>query len=225
MASFRNAARKKVPVHDPSDMAALAQGLGLNRPVRLSQVINGLNNSLPDFRVFDSGQLGPSTTTGWGQVGFTIDGGVAFRGAVHDSGFVGHEYTFAMAIANYRDASGNVPVFVRSGYCRRENSGLPFGTPRRDDSWNGDGTFDRLVAANWDSIKSSAWHASLNVDTSVGDVVQLVADALIAAAAVYAGTSFTVALIAGGGANATWGQDQNGQPTLIITPKPPQQTQ
>ena len=112
MSGLKDAARKKVPPHHAVDMGSLAQALGLNRPVRLSQVIAGLNNSPPDFRIFDSGPLGPSTTTGWAQVGFTIDGAVYFRGAVHESGLIGHNYTFAMAIANYRDASGNVPVFV-----------------------------------------------------------------------------------------------------------------
>jgi hypothetical protein len=228
MSVLKDAARKKVPPHHAVDMGLLAQALGLSRPVRLSQVIAGLNNSLPDFRIFDSGPLGPSTTTGWGQVGFTIDGGIAFRGAVHESGLIGHNYTFAMAIANYRDASGNVPVFVHSGVVEGTSAGLPFGTPKRDDSWpdsndpQGGAYFDPFVAANWDSIKSSAWQASLNVDSNAGAAVDLIGKAMIAAALVAAGVSFTIAVAAGGGADATWGQDpETGEPRLFITPKPP----
>lgn len=64
MQSFRVAAKKKVPPHDPVDMAAVAQQMKLSRPVSLTNLVNQLNSSIPDNIIFYSGELGPSTTTG-----------------------------------------------------------------------------------------------------------------------------------------------------------------
>jgi hypothetical protein len=223
MQSFRVLAKKMVPPNQPVTMAAVAQRMNLGRPVSLVNMMNQLNSSLPDFKIFDSGQLGPSTTTGWGQVGFTINGGVAFRGAIHESGFLGHDYTFAMAIANYVDPSDKLIVFLHSGSVEGTSSGLPFGTPQRDDSWNGNASIDPFISDHWDSIKSSGWHASLNVDTDPGFVIQLVVQSLIDGGLLGAGAAFIVAAIQGGGAHWTQGKDPEGNPSLGIEPNEPQQ--
>ena len=122
-----------------------------------------------------------------------------------------------MAIANHRDASGNLIVFVHSGSVEGIRSGLPFGHSRRDDSWT-EGTMDPSVPNNWDKIVSSGWHASLNVDTDTGDVVQ----SRLGSALIGAGAAFIVAGISSGGVIVTPGKDPEGNPAIQISPKPQQ---
>lgn len=155
-------------------------------------------------------------------MGFTIDGGVAFWGSVHESGFLGHDYTFAMAVYNYRDASGNLIVFVHSGSVEGTDRGVT-SAPKRDDSWNGNASMDPFVSNNWDSIKSSGWHASLNVDTDPGQVIAAVVDGAVLAGALVSAAAFVIAGIAGGGYTVERGTDSSGNPTLVIYPKQPQQ--
>ncbi|MBV8992936.1 MAG: hypothetical protein JO287_04360 [Pseudonocardiales bacterium] len=225
MLSFRDAAKKKVSPHGTVDMAGLAQELNTGRPVSLMTLIRDLNNALPDFKTFDSGPLGPSTTTGWAQVGFTIDGGVMFRGSIHESGFFGHDYTFAMSVANYRDSSGNLVVFAHSGSIEGTDSARPWHEPKRDDSWpsaadsqEGNASLDSFVSENWDNIKSSPWHADLQVDTDVGEVVKGIVVTLMGAAAFAAG-AFIVSLFLHGACAHSGTDPQTGQGTLVITPK------
>ena len=220
MVSFRAAANNMVPKSDPVDTAMLVQQMGLTRPASLHKLINTLNAHGPDSKVFDSGQLGPSTTTGWAQVGFTIDGGVAFRGSVHESGLIGHDYYFVMVIANYRDPSGKVVVFMYVGNVEG-TSDDPLGSPKRDDSWNGGAIMDPFVAEHWDSIKASEWQANLSVDTKAGDVIKLVVESLFAGVVIAGIVLFTIAGAKGGGYHSEWTKDDHGNPVLEITPNEP----
>jgi hypothetical protein len=174
MVSFREAAKKKVPVHDSVSMQTLAQQLGLARPVSLSTLIADLNASPPDFVIFDSGKLGPSSTTGEAYVGMTIDGGVAFRGYVREGGEFTHTYAFGMVVDNYTDASGKVFLFLQRGTVGGTLD--PF-HPREDD-WAWPGTIDPFIADHWDSIKASNSHATLQVDLDPALVITEIVDAL-----------------------------------------------
>lgn len=176
MGSFRNAAKVKVPPNDPVDMATVAQQMKLSHPVSLRTLITDLNTSPPDSVLFNSGQLGPSTTTGQAFVGFTIAGGVSYQGSIHESGLIGHKYTFAMAVYNYRDASGKVFVFLKNGTIGGTGDVFDSG----DDSWS-ESNFDPLIPQQWESIKKSDGYANLYVDTDAGQVLQLVADVLLVA--------------------------------------------
>lgn len=207
MVSFRDAAKVKVPPNDPVDMATLAQQMKLSRPVSLRTLITDLNASPPDSVIFNSGQLGPSTTTGQALVGFTIAGGVSYQGSVHESGFIGHTYTFAMAVYNYRDASGKVFVFLKNGTI----GGTVDAFDSRDDSWS-ESNFDPLIPKQWDSIKKSGWYANLYVDTDAGQVLELVADVVLVA------VSAVVAVYLGSpDASCTTGMDEEGNPMLQCT--------
>ena len=132
MKKFREAATKRVPFGHQISVRKLAQTFDMRPPVSLRTLINVLDNALPDFVVFDSGPLGPSTTTGEAQIRMTIDGQVTFTGKVHESGAVGHNYVFAMIVDAYHDSAGDALVFLHKGSV---NSPIDeFGSP--DDPWN-----------------------------------------------------------------------------------------
>jgi len=146
-------------------------------------LIANLDASLPDNVVFDTGQLGPSTVDGWAQVGMTIDGLWGFTGSVHESGAVGHNYAFALALDPV-DASGLSWTFVREGHV----SGT-FDIGFRDDLWTVQGYFPS-IAENWYSVKAAAkashYKSTLQVSTQAIQVIEAIAAALaIAAAAIF----------------------------------------
>lgn len=205
MESFRNSAKKKVPPNSPVDMAALAGQMGLARPVHLSTMIKDLNAAAPDFVIYDSGLLGPSTTTGNAQVGITIDGFVSFKGHIHESGFLGHDYVFTMSVFNLLDENGKLVVFQNKGSITGTDQ--PIGS-HRDDNWQQDGRY-ASIPSRWNSLKAiggsgaSGWKALLHVDTDVAEAFTAFTEALIAAGVIAAAVG-TVVLFSGGNAQCQW---------------------
>jgi hypothetical protein len=121
-----------------------------------------VTDSLPHALMFNSGTLGPSTVTASAIWMLSDDGVFSFQGSIHESGVIGHEYGFGMAL-NVTDANGVGFAVVHSGSIGPK---LPFGNP--NDSWKDVG-FDQRIKDNWAAIASSATrsHAGLNVDSRV----------------------------------------------------------
>ena len=126
--------------------------------------------------VFDSGMLGPSTVSGQAQLALSSDGFWSFRGSVHESGAVGHNYFFAFAL-NVTDSAGKTLAFVQQGSV----SGT-FDVGSRDDTWQQDG-YDPFIVASWDTIRTSGYNARLHVSTDPLQAVEAVLAGLFTAAA------------------------------------------
>jgi hypothetical protein len=122
------------------------------------EVINGI----PQALLFTSPTLGPSTVTANASWILNSDGFFVFKGQIHESGVIGHEYGFGMAL-NVTDANGVGFAVVHSGSI---GPNLPFGDP--DDSWHDVG-FDQRIADSWTTIASSSTRArsGLNVDSRI----------------------------------------------------------
>jgi hypothetical protein len=117
---------------------------------------------VPQALLFPSTTLGPSTVTANANWVLMKDGFHIFTGNIHESGVLGHEYGFGMAL-NVTDANGVGFGVVHSGSIGPK---LPFGDP--DDAWR-DIHFDQRIADNWDIIAdpSTRARAGLNVDSRV----------------------------------------------------------
>jgi hypothetical protein len=139
--------------------------------------------------VRDSGTLGPSTVTGSAHLWMNSDGFWTFQGHVHESGFIGHSYAFAIVL-DFLDASGNAPSFVQAGSIHGTD---PIDAGSSDDDWQQSGHSD-LIEQNWDVVKTRGIRSDLHVSTDalsafeagIGAVVL----ALVVTVGVVAGTRF-----------------------------------
>jgi hypothetical protein len=147
-------------------------------PISVIRLVDNLNHLPPATVIFNSGTLGPSTVTAWAQVGLQSDGLASFRGHIHESGAVGHNYLFAMALLDLKDNQGNTLVFSQKGSV---NGTLDIGS--RDDNWQIDGS-NSLISDKWDVAKNSRVQAHLKVDTDPFQVLETVVLGLFAAAGV-----------------------------------------
>jgi hypothetical protein len=164
---------------------------------------------LEDSVVYSSGFLGPSTVTGIGQVGFTKDGGVGFRGHVRESGAIGHDYTLDMAFPDIKDSLGKVLVFTMQG----EVHGLDAGS-RSSDWERGGAKYDRirtLIIDNWARLSTGTrCESTLHVSTSVVSVLNIVRDfLLVIIPGVETGANLVEFIESG---NCTWGVGITGGP-------------
>jgi hypothetical protein len=172
MKSFRAAASKKVPAGQPASARDLGQRTGLLIPFSMRSVIRRLD---PETVIFASGPLGPSTVTGWGQLGILSDGSWSFRGHVREDGGVGHNYVLAIALG-FKDPSGKIIAFAHEGSV---SGTVAIGS--RDSDWQEDG-HNLLIADAWDDIKNSGFEARLHVSTDPLEVLETVLVGLIAGA-------------------------------------------
>jgi hypothetical protein len=148
------------------------------------QLIGTLNALPPATAIFDSGTLGPSTVTASAQVGIQSDGLASFRGHIHESGLVGHNYLFAIALRDLKDSKGNPLVFAREGNVKGQ---ADIGSS--DDDWQIDG-INSLISDNWDTAKNSRFDARLHVSTDPFQVVETIIIGLFAALGVVAVSLF-----------------------------------
>jgi hypothetical protein len=134
------------------------------RPVSITR----LRSLPPQTVVLDSGPLGPSTVSSSAQLAMNSDGYWSFRGNIHESGFIGHDYAFAMTL-DFLDASGKAVSFLQEGTVHGTTD--PFGS--RDDDWQQNG-HSSLIADNWVIIKTKGIRSNLHVSTNPIQAVEAV---------------------------------------------------
>lgn len=164
MQSFRDAVqnaadRKKAPPHFNGSTRDLARQLGMAFPISVLGLIQTLEGLPPDTVTFNSEVLGPSTVTASAEVGLQSDGKASFRGRIHESGLVGHNYLFAVALLDVVDSQGKTLVFAHQGNVKGQ---LDIGSS--DDEWQVDGQ-NLLISDKWNIAKNSRFEFRLDVST------------------------------------------------------------
>jgi hypothetical protein len=160
--TVREAASTFVPIGNAFSVGKLADTIGLDRPISVSDVIR---RTKPEHVIFRSGDLGPSTVTGRAALSATSDGFWWFAGEVRESGFFSHDYAFGVVL-KFVPPDG---IAFASG-----NQGDVHGTQSvgsRVDHWSLTG-YDRRIGTYWDDIKNSSAHFELHVDTDLGQVLE-----------------------------------------------------
>ena len=152
----------------------LAGRFELAPPFKLSSLIRRLD---PVGFFWSSGDFGPSTTTGWAQIIMNSAGFYTYRGHVHESGLIGHHYTFAAAL-DFRDERGQPIVFVAQGEV--DGTADPFGS--RDSDWAQHG-HNRLIADRWDEIRGVRAEFDLRVTTDPIEAIPVITGLAIVIAA------------------------------------------
>ena len=164
MVSFKNALqnavdKKRMPHFKPGSMRDLGLNLRLPVPVSLSNVIKGLDNLNPAGVIYKSGPMTANFVHGSAQLYLQSDGLVSFSGNVHESGVVGDNYLFMMALLDVRDLSGNTLVFAHNSSVSGQ---LDVGSS--DASWQTNGP-TQVVKDQWDNVKRSRVQSHLHVST------------------------------------------------------------
>lgn len=126
--------------------------------------------------VRDSGTLGPSTVTGSAHLWLNSDGFWTYQGHIHESGFVGHNYAFAIVL-DFLDPSGKAPSFVQIGSIHGTD---PIDAGSSDDDWQQSG-HDSLIADNWDVIKTRGIRSDLHVSTEPLSALEAAVGAVVLA--------------------------------------------
>lgn len=211
MPSIRNAmsessSRRQVPSNN-GGCRDLGIKLGLVPPFLLSTLAHRLSELPLATLIFDSGEQGPSTTTAWAQVGMQRDGRTSFRGSIHESGAIGHQYISAVAFLDIKDAEGRTLVFAHPG-----SVAGTWVVGKSTQDWQDDG-ISQLVEAQWDQIKNSRIEWKLHVSTDPSDVLGLAAEGL------FVGVVVVAAILVGGSNKCTWDTytNEDGQLTARMT--------
>jgi hypothetical protein len=172
--------KKKVPNFQHGSSHDLAHKLGLAFPVSLRKLIIALGNLPPISVILSSGEMNAGFVHGWAQLGFQSDGLFSFRGHVHESGEVGDNFLFAVALLDVKDSAGKPLVFPQDGWVAGQ---LDFGPSDRD--FQGDG-FHESLRGQWDTARNSRFQFQLHVSTNAWQVTEVVIIGLftLAAAAV-----------------------------------------
>src|SRR5271157_3661301 len=103
MKDFRQAAQKWTSAGQAISSRSLAQQFSMTAPISLARLTNMLS---PETVILSSGDLGPSTVTGWAQLGLQSNGYWSYRGHVRESGALGHNYVFGVALQGFTNAAG-----------------------------------------------------------------------------------------------------------------------
>lgn len=173
MVSIRESVKKWGFTNPPVSIKEWGHKLRSSSPISLKNLAN-----LPISVVFSSGNLGPSTVTGSAELAIHSDGFWNFRGTIHESGFLGHNYAFAVVLDEL-DHSGKAIGKYHEG--KVGGTIDPFDS--RDDSWY-ETYQDQYISDNWDIIVNSGAKFNLHVSTDPIQVLELAVAPLVAAAAV-----------------------------------------
>jgi hypothetical protein len=153
--------RKRVPAFRRGDVGNLATKLGLTHPVSIQNLIRTLDNLPPAIVTLniDTVQT-PGEVSASGQIGLQSDGTASFRGNVNNPAWGdGINYVYAVALLDVKDASGNVLVFAHPGNL--------FNLVQASSSNFQQNGFNELIRDNWDTAKTSRYHATLLVSDNV----------------------------------------------------------
>jgi hypothetical protein len=193
--------RKKVPHHQAGSARDLALQLGMTVPISIRGLVVTLDQLPPATVTFNSGTLGPSTTTGFAQVGLQSDGRSSFRVRVRESGLIGHNYFFAMALLDVVDSQGNMVVYTLQG---EVHGTLDIGDS--DDDKQED-YFHPLISDQWNVAKNSRVSSRLHVSTDAfqtGEAIAAFVGILFAAELAAAGAVGIVRFLADPGTTCSW---------------------
>lgn len=130
-----------------------------------------------------STSLSASSVTCSAELWMNSAGDWRYKGHMHNSGFVGFNVT-VVSTPQFQNGGGNIfAVNVE----RHLDSTTSFGN-ERDDDWDQVGSQDAFIRENWDFIRYAGMRTVMDVDTTFGDIVQLIATGLpIAVGAVLVG--------------------------------------
>jgi hypothetical protein len=141
-----------------------------------------------EVQAFDTGWLSTGIAVG-GDAHIVVrnNGDWTVNSHAHDSGFDNIDYTISVVLTT---PSAIAITFQHSGHTEGTIAGLPFGTPRRDDDFVGNGN-NPQIAAEWPGVIGATLNARIDgTDTIVqgaegllGDMVKSAAEAAGAAAA------------------------------------------
>ena len=160
--------RKRVPSFKRGSTLSLAQGLTMSFPISIKNVIGVLDGLAPTSVTSDSGPLTAGFVHGSAYLFLQSDGGRAWGGKVHESGVVGDNFRFAVALLDVKDADGNVLVFVHEDTVAGQ---LDIGFS--DKEWNDFGV-NQLVKDNWEQVRSTRFEFRLHASTDALQVVETV---------------------------------------------------
>lgn len=161
-------ARKKVPPFQAGSTHDLAQQLGMFSPISVQKLLGVLADLPPASVTFDSGPLTAGFVHGSAYLFLQSDGGVAWGGHVHESGAIGDNFRFAVALLDVKDEAGNVLVFVHSDTLAGQ---LEIGFS--DKEWN-DFDSNQFVADHWEQIKTTRFEFRLHASTDPFQVIEAV---------------------------------------------------
>jgi len=124
-------------------------------------------NGLPSAVVTrSSGPLTAGFVHGSAQVGLQSDGKGSFRGAVKENGVVGDNYLFAAALTGVKDDRGATVVFAHTGNVA---GSLTVGKDHDEFQVN---ISDKIIADQWDLVRSSPVQFRLHVSTDPFQVTE-----------------------------------------------------
>jgi hypothetical protein len=137
-------------------------------PISIKNVIGVLDGLAPASVTSDSGPLTAGFVHGSAYLFVQSDGGIAWGGKLHESGVVGDNFRFAVALLDVKDADGNVLVFVHEDTLAGQ---LDIGFS--DKEWNDFGV-NQLVKDNWEQVRSTRFEFRLHASTDALQVVETV---------------------------------------------------
>jgi hypothetical protein len=123
---------------------------------------------------FDSGRLSSDhPLAGSAQVVMKDNGDFTFTCDAHDSGFDNIDYVVSAVLVT---TSGIAFTFQHAGGVEGTVSGLPFGTPRRDDHFTQGGNNGEIIS-EFDGISTARWLVSIDgTDTTLQGLEAFLAD-------------------------------------------------
>jgi len=126
--------------------------------------------------------LSSSSVTCSAELWMNSAGDWVYKGHMHNSGFFGFNVV-VVSTPRFQDANGN--IFAPN--VERHVGGTTSGDDRSDD-WSQVGSGEPFIRDNWDSIRSAGLKTVMDVDVTLGDIVQLIGAGLpIAVGVVIAG--------------------------------------
>jgi hypothetical protein len=99
-------------------------------------------------------------------------GGWSYKGHLHNSGFVGYGVSIASAL-HFKDAANRLPAFAEQTHLGGTTS-----ADSRDHDIEQAG-FNSIIRENWDTIRYTGMTTRLEVDTTIGDVLELISTAVV----------------------------------------------
>ncbi|MFI9105512.1 hypothetical protein ACIGXA_33895 [Streptomyces fildesensis] len=200
MTTLRSAAYRFTPIGKVLSVRGLVSHLGLSGEISGRDLLRRLT---PQSYYIRSGDLGPSTVTGKADLVVFSDGFWSYRGDVHESGLIGHDYVLGILL-DYVDPNGEVYAYANDGTVH----GLDIGSD--DDSWQKDG-WDQRISRNWDAIAAAGWQANLHVSTNLLAAVEAMAVALPVVRYGAAVVALVVVFVASPNTKFHWQATEDGQ--------------
>jgi hypothetical protein len=205
---IRNAVdRKQVPPHQAGSTRDLALKLGMRVPISVQGLVATMAGLPLATVIFNSGELGPDTVSGFGWVGIRSDGAASIRVHAHESGAIGHNFVLAMALSDVVDSQGKMLSFAIEGAVHGT-----FDPRDRDEDKQTDGGPNPVISDQWNAIKNSRVESRLHVSTDAFQALEAVVTGGFAALLTAAGAVGVALFVGDPQTKCTWATDGAGQP-------------